>query len=150
MYCRVETKISEDYFCMKDPSKNLCPSVVAKNVMLKFSESQLALMTTEKRRDVARRLASRALILDPDGLTHHDIESLTTEIDPELARAHAHGMRSMKLLRRWTDVALAVGFGFSETKLWAIRALSRNDLSPQKKLSRVEAASVFAIRSAIQ
>ena len=115
--------------------------------MIQLTDEQMGQLAINRRRNLAQYFSERALSRDPTLSDQYDKEVLTDVFELELNEAHGHGMQSMAMLERWCDIATAVSFGFGTSTVWAMRTLSRTDISPAAKLSKLESASVFAARA---
>jgi len=95
----------------------------------------------------AEELAVRARQRHPAICENIPQEDLIAAMESELAAARAAGLEARSEFKRFSDLAMTFGFGFSTVAPWAAKIFGDAALIPEERLSRVEETGVFVLRS---
>lgn len=111
--------------------------------MIVVSNEQIRHFTDQRVESFALELAERARTRHTDACADIPDDKLQALMAEEIRAARGFGIVVSRDLKRFSDLAVVLGFGFSESEDWANAILSKTDESPSRRLGRVEDAAVF-------
>ena len=111
--------------------------------MIVVSNEQIQHFTDLRVEGFAAELAERARQRHSDALAEIPDDKLRDLMAEEIKAARSFGISVRRDLERFSDLAVVLGFGFSESEDWANAILSKDSESPSFRLGKVEDAAVF-------
>lgn len=115
--------------------------------MLKIREDQFDVFTKDRFQLVIRQLADWVIKRHPKACAGRGTEIIASALESDIALAYRMGFRSMHMLKRYADLCATLGVGFGVRDDWARDILSRQDLSPEAKLTLIEETAIFVLLS---
>jgi len=115
-------------------------------VLLSISQDQIDALTDTRIRLFAEELAERARGRKLEICDEMPAEALVDALAGEVRAARSYGFRYRQEMTRFSDIALTLGFGFSDREPWADGVFSDQVLGPGARLDKAERIAVFASR----
>jgi len=113
--------------------------------MILISNDQIDTLVLERIDRFAKHLAIRARSRHPDACNDLSDSVLTGSLTKEIHAARAFGLKMKREIERFSDIALTLGFGFSENVDWASAIFNDPGLSPVTRLGKVEELAAFVV-----
>lgn len=113
--------------------------------MLTIRAEQMRALEADRLRVFSHQLADRARQRHAEAVAAWGTDELAGLMSREVITARRAGIRERRLLQRYADLAVVLGFGFGERIDWAA-ALLASKRPPADRLSDLEDTAVFAIR----
>lgn len=113
--------------------------------MLTIRAEQMQAFENARLATFSRELAQRARLRHGGAVDAYTMEKLEALMAHEVVIARRAGIRDRRLLERYADLAVTLGFGFGERLDWVAAKLASNR-RPGDKLSDIEDTAVFVIR----
>lgn len=114
--------------------------------MLTFSDNQMGGFSQDLLHRFVQELAERARERHPARAADFPGQALVEALKGEVDAARALGLKTRAELRRFSDLSMTFGLGFSRDLDWAREIFSRPGMQPKDRLKEVENASVFIVR----
>ena len=113
--------------------------------MLTIRAEQMQVFEADRLRVFSHELAKRARQRHGDAVEAWGPDELAELMSREVITARRAGIRERRLLERYADLAVVLGFGFAERIDWAATML-KSKRPPADRLSNLEETAAFAIR----
>lgn len=114
--------------------------------MIKISEYQASELRATRLHRFIEELTERAHVRHRARCLQLSDGDLFASMKTEVAAAKKFGLQTRGELKRFTDLAMTFGFGFSQNEDWARNTFVNKKQEPKARLRTVEETAIFVLR----